>query len=302
MTSADVVASLKHYVSKGSNAGLGPSYDAAGVSARGRYTVVVRLKSPTGVFPYLLSQTTYQAIIQPASIVAKPGTWVASGMIGTGPFKLTKVRRQAQRRARPAQRVLGRPSAARRRADHVLPGQRTAGAGAASGADRPGDAALAPGRPAVQEQLEVQLLPTRYRVPPAGVHANRRRAVPGRTGPPRRRARHQPSAAGSTNHARRGSGRQRQPVLARDSPRPIGRRSSERRTSSSRGHCCRRRVRRTCGSRSRRGTSSTTPTTLRRSRRTPGRPASRSGSRSWTCRSTTTPSPPARTTRRPRRG
>lgn len=90
MTSRDVVASLKHYVSKGSNAGLGPSYDASGVSARGKYTVVVRLKSPTGVFPYLLSQTTYQAIIQPASIVAKPGTWVQSGMIGTGPFKLQR--------------------------------------------------------------------------------------------------------------------------------------------------------------------------------------------------------------------
>lgn len=90
MTSRDVVASLKHYVSKGSNAGLGPSYDASGVSARGRYTVVVRLKSPTGVFPYLLSQTTYQAIIQPASIVAKPGTWVQSGMIGTGPFRLRR--------------------------------------------------------------------------------------------------------------------------------------------------------------------------------------------------------------------
>ncbi|HEX4746236.1 MAG TPA: ABC transporter substrate-binding protein [Gaiellaceae bacterium] len=90
MTSRDVVACLKHYVSKGSNAGLGPSYDASGVSARGRYTVVVRLKSPTGVFPYLLSQTTYQAIIQPASIVAKPGTWVESGMIGTGAFKLRR--------------------------------------------------------------------------------------------------------------------------------------------------------------------------------------------------------------------
>ena len=90
MTSADVVASLKHYVAKGSNAGLAPFYDAAGVSARGRYTVVVRLKSPLGAFPYLLSQTTYQAIIQPASIVAKPGTWVASGMIGTGPFRLRR--------------------------------------------------------------------------------------------------------------------------------------------------------------------------------------------------------------------
>jgi peptide/nickel transport system substrate-binding protein len=91
MTSADVVASLKQYVSaKGSNAGLAPFFDASGVSARGRYTVVVRLKSPIGVFPYLLSQTTYQAIIQPAAIAAKPGTWVASGMIGTGPFRLRR--------------------------------------------------------------------------------------------------------------------------------------------------------------------------------------------------------------------
>ncbi len=88
MTSADVVACLKHYVSKGSNAGLGPSYDAAGVSAKGKYAVVVRLKSPIGVFPYLLSQTTYQAIIQPAGIVANPGSWVKSGMIGTGAFRL----------------------------------------------------------------------------------------------------------------------------------------------------------------------------------------------------------------------
>jgi peptide/nickel transport system substrate-binding protein len=90
MTSADVVACLKHYVSPGSNAGLGPSYDASGVSARGKYTVVVRLKSPTGVFPYLLSQTTYQAIIQPASFATRPGSWVQGGMIGTGPFRLRR--------------------------------------------------------------------------------------------------------------------------------------------------------------------------------------------------------------------
>ncbi len=90
MTSKDVVASLKQYVAqKTSNAGLSPFYDASGVSAKGPYTVVVRLKSPIGVFPYLLSQTTYNAIIQPASIAAKPGTWVKSGMIGTGAFKVT---------------------------------------------------------------------------------------------------------------------------------------------------------------------------------------------------------------------
>jgi peptide/nickel transport system substrate-binding protein len=90
MTSRDVVACMKHYVSRGSNAGLSPYYDASGVSARGRYTVVFRLKAPLAAFPYLLSQTTYQAIIQPASIVANPGTWVRSGMIGTGPFRLRR--------------------------------------------------------------------------------------------------------------------------------------------------------------------------------------------------------------------
>ena len=91
LTAKDVVASMKQYVGlKGSNAGLSPFFDASGVSAKGAYTVVFRLKSPIGVFPYLVSQTTYQAIIQPASIAAKPGTWVASGMIGTGAFKVTK--------------------------------------------------------------------------------------------------------------------------------------------------------------------------------------------------------------------
>src|SRR5262245_12274528 len=88
MTSADVVASMKQYAGKGSNAGFGPFFDPAGVSAVGRYGVRFQLKGPLGTFPYLLSQTTYQAIIQPASIAAKPGTWVKSGMIGTGAYKL----------------------------------------------------------------------------------------------------------------------------------------------------------------------------------------------------------------------
>jgi peptide/nickel transport system substrate-binding protein len=89
MTSKDVVASMKQYAgAKGSNAGLSPFLDASGVSANGPYTVVFRLKVPVGAFPYLVSQTQYQTIIQPASIAAKPGTWVKSGMIGTGPFKL----------------------------------------------------------------------------------------------------------------------------------------------------------------------------------------------------------------------
>jgi peptide/nickel transport system substrate-binding protein len=91
MTSADVVASMRQYVGRSdSNAGLSPFFDSAGVTASGRYTVVFRLKSSIGVFPYLLSQTTYQAIIQPAPIAARPGTWVSSGMIGTGPFRLRR--------------------------------------------------------------------------------------------------------------------------------------------------------------------------------------------------------------------
>jgi peptide/nickel transport system substrate-binding protein len=88
MTSADVVASMKQYAGKGSNAGFSPFFDPSGVSAAGRYAVRFRLKAPLGTFPYLLSQTTYQAIIQPASIAAHPGTWLKSGMIGTGAFKL----------------------------------------------------------------------------------------------------------------------------------------------------------------------------------------------------------------------
>ena len=91
LTAQDVVASMKHYVgTKGSNAGLSPFFDAAGVSARGKYTVVFRLKSAIGAFPYLVSQTTYQAIIQPASFARNPGSWVKGGMIGTGPFRLVR--------------------------------------------------------------------------------------------------------------------------------------------------------------------------------------------------------------------
>jgi peptide/nickel transport system substrate-binding protein len=89
MTSKDVVASMKQYVgNKSSNAGLATYFDASGVRALGRYAVQFRLKLPIGVFPYLLSQTTYQAIIQRAKDAARPGKWVEGGMIGTGAFRL----------------------------------------------------------------------------------------------------------------------------------------------------------------------------------------------------------------------
>ena len=92
MTADDVVASFKQYMSQEKSeiysaipkTLLGPE----GIVKTGRYTVQFRLKQPSNAFPSLVSQTTYQAIIQPAAIAAKPGTWVESGMIGTGAFRL----------------------------------------------------------------------------------------------------------------------------------------------------------------------------------------------------------------------
>ncbi len=89
MTADDVVANYKLYTGNKQSQALsifegilGPE----GVIKRGKYTVEFRLKQPTGAFPYLVSQTSYQCIIYPRSI--KPDQWVKSGMIGTGPFKL----------------------------------------------------------------------------------------------------------------------------------------------------------------------------------------------------------------------
>lgn len=91
LTADDVVASFKQYMAAPTSqlfsaipkTLLGPE----GVIKRGPYTVEFRLKSPSNAFPQLVSQTSYQAIIQPAAIANKPGTWIASGMIGTGAFR-----------------------------------------------------------------------------------------------------------------------------------------------------------------------------------------------------------------------
>ena len=92
MNADDVVATFKQYLSVTPSeilsaipaSLLGPE----GVVKRGPYTVEFRLKQPSNAFPQLVSQTTYQAIIQPASVARNAGTWVSSGMIGTGPFRL----------------------------------------------------------------------------------------------------------------------------------------------------------------------------------------------------------------------
>jgi peptide/nickel transport system substrate-binding protein len=93
MTADDVVASFKQYTGNKQSQALsvfqgilGPE----GVVKRGRYTVEFRLKQPTGSFPYLVSQTTYQAIIQPKRFANRPDSWVPGKMIGTGPFRLVK--------------------------------------------------------------------------------------------------------------------------------------------------------------------------------------------------------------------
>jgi peptide/nickel transport system substrate-binding protein len=100
MNADDVVASFRQYLSQKTSQILGalPAslIEPAGVVKTGPYSVQFRLKEPTNAFPYLVSQTTYQAIIQPAAIAAKPNTWVSSGMIGTGAFR---VRSQNKQRA-----------------------------------------------------------------------------------------------------------------------------------------------------------------------------------------------------------
>jgi peptide/nickel transport system substrate-binding protein len=92
MTADDVVASFKQYLSQTTSqilASIPPNLlGPEGVVKTGPYTVQFRLKSPNAALPWLVSQTTYQAIIQPAAIAAKPGTWVTNRMIGTGAFRV----------------------------------------------------------------------------------------------------------------------------------------------------------------------------------------------------------------------
>jgi peptide/nickel transport system substrate-binding protein len=87
MTADDVVATFKVLAGKDSQASsaLGGILAPAGVVKRGPYTVEFHLQQPTGGFPYLVSQTTYQASILPKNY--KKGTYVQSKMPGTGPYK-----------------------------------------------------------------------------------------------------------------------------------------------------------------------------------------------------------------------
>ena len=98
LTADDVVASFRQYLNQKSSQILSAlpatMIDPAGVVKTGPYSVQFRLKAPNNAFPYLVSQTTYQAIIQPAAIAAKLDSWVSSGMIGTGAFRLKSQNKQ----------------------------------------------------------------------------------------------------------------------------------------------------------------------------------------------------------------
>jgi peptide/nickel transport system substrate-binding protein len=98
LTADDVVASFRQYLNQKTSQILSAlpatMIEPSGVVKTGPYSVQFRLKAPNNAFPYLVSQTTYQAIIQPAAIAARPDTWVSSGMIGTGAFRLKSQNKQ----------------------------------------------------------------------------------------------------------------------------------------------------------------------------------------------------------------
>ena len=96
MTADDVVATFKILQSKDSQA----LQAYKGILRRCRkvdnFTVAFDLVQPNGLFPYLLGQMVYQAVILPKSYrlpsdITKPGEWT-SKMNGTGPYTLKENR------------------------------------------------------------------------------------------------------------------------------------------------------------------------------------------------------------------
>jgi peptide/nickel transport system substrate-binding protein len=90
LTAADVVATYKRLTDPNGGSSalsafkglLGPG----GIKAVGQYTVVFYLQAPSASFPYLTSNTTYQAIILPANY--QNGTFTKTPQT-TGPFIMT---------------------------------------------------------------------------------------------------------------------------------------------------------------------------------------------------------------------
>ena len=96
MTADDVVATFRRLLGPDSQAQSSYKGVIGSVRKLGQYTVRFDLEAPNGLFPYLTSQMTYQAIILPRSYqmpedLTRPGEWTTK-MNGTGPFRLRQNR------------------------------------------------------------------------------------------------------------------------------------------------------------------------------------------------------------------
>jgi peptide/nickel transport system substrate-binding protein len=90
MTADDVVATFKRLTDPKNASEALSAYKGVlspgGVRKTGPYTVVFDLDAPTPSFPYLVSSTTYQAVILPKGF--QLGSYEKSKFPGTGPYKL----------------------------------------------------------------------------------------------------------------------------------------------------------------------------------------------------------------------
>jgi len=90
MTADDVVATFKRLsdpkVASEALSAYKGVLSPGGVRKAGPYTVVFELDAPTPSFPYLVSSTTYQAVVLPKGY--QVGSYEKSRFPGTGPYKL----------------------------------------------------------------------------------------------------------------------------------------------------------------------------------------------------------------------
>jgi peptide/nickel transport system substrate-binding protein len=90
MTAADVVATFERLVDPANASSALSAFKGVlskgGTQKTGDYTVVFHLDAPNPSFPYLVSSTTYQAVILPSNY--QIGSYEKS-FVGTGPYKLS---------------------------------------------------------------------------------------------------------------------------------------------------------------------------------------------------------------------
>ncbi len=142
----------------GSEQRLGRALGVQGRPQAGRHQdgsattiVVFYLDAPTASFPYLTSNTTYQAIILPTIVQARD----RSRRRGRRPVRSPRLVHAGRRRqVRPEHRLVGRERAARRRRRDLLHRQRGGHGGASRRPDRPDQPGLVLGQPRAVQQPE----------------------------------------------------------------------------------------------------------------------------------------------------